>query len=116
MVKRGVTGARYGIVDWLAQRLTAVVMLAYSAFLGVRLWLSPELDFAAWRALFAPVWMRHATLLFMVALCWHAWVGMRDIYMDYLRSTGLRLAAHALTILLLLAYLLWAAGILWGRP
>lgn len=116
MVKNDVTGAHYGIVDWLAQRLTAMVLLAYSALLGVRLWLTPQLDFPAWRALFQPAWMRHATLLFVLALCWHAWIGMRDIYMDYLKPTGLRLAAHALTLVFLLACLLWAASILWSQP
>lgn len=116
MVKDNVTGAHYGVVDWLAQRLTALVLAAYTALMGVRIARLPVLDFQSWRALFEPMWMRHATLLFVLALCWHAWIGMRDIYMDYLRPTGLRLAAHGLTLVFLLACFLWAASILWGRP
>ncbi len=113
MVNRTVGGARYGVGDWLVQRITALVLAAYAVLLTTRIVLHSPVDFPAWRAVFAPTWMRHATLLFVLALCWHAWLGMRDIYMDYLRSTGLRLAAHATTLLLLVLYALWAAGILW---
>ena len=55
----------------------------------------------AWRDLFAHGWMRVATLLFIVSLAWHAWVGVRDILMDYIKPDGLRLALQVLTLLLL---------------
>ena len=115
-MKRNVGGAHYGVIGWLAQRLTGLLLAVYTLALGLRLWRAPVFDHAGWRALFEPVWMRHATLLFVFALCWHAWLGMRDVYMDYLHHTGVRLAAHTLTLLILMGCLLWAAGILWGRP
>jgi succinate dehydrogenase / fumarate reductase membrane anchor subunit len=110
---RSVSGAHYGVRDWLAQRFTALVLLCYGTLLAVRVARLPRLDYTAWHGLFEPAWMRHATLLCMVALCWHAWIGMRDIYMDYLRATGIRLAAHVLTLLALAFCLLWTADILW---
>lgn len=113
---RAVTGAHYGVRDWLAQRITALVLLAFSLVLLVRVLAVPVLDFAAWRSVFAPAWMRHATVVFALALCWHAWIGMRDVYMDYVRHTGWRLAAHVVTLLLLLGYALWAAAIVWRLP
>jgi succinate dehydrogenase / fumarate reductase membrane anchor subunit len=57
--------------------------------------------------------MRVATLLFAVSLAWHAWVGMRDIWMDYVKPDGLRLALQVLTVLLLACYLGWTVQILW---
>jgi succinate dehydrogenase / fumarate reductase membrane anchor subunit len=57
--------------------------------------------------------MRVATLLFAASLAWHAWVGVRDIVMDYIKPDGLRLAAEVLTILVLAGYVVWAAQILW---
>ena len=59
--------------------------------------------------------MRLATLLFFVALLYHAWVGLRDILMDYLHATSIRLGAQVLVALALAFYLVWAAAILWGR-
>ena len=71
------------------------------------------INYATWRDLFANGWMRVATLLFAVSLAWHAWVGMRDILMDYARPTGLRLFLEIVTVLVLAAYLGWTIQILW---
>jgi succinate dehydrogenase / fumarate reductase membrane anchor subunit len=113
MVKRLVVGAHYGLRDWLAQRITAVVMAAYMAgFLCV--WVSRQpVTYEAWKALFAQGWMRVATLLFAFSLAWHAWVGVRDILMDYIQSTAARLALEVLALLVLATYLGWTVQILW---
>jgi succinate dehydrogenase / fumarate reductase membrane anchor subunit len=57
--------------------------------------------------------MRIATLLFAASLAWHAWVGVRDILMDYVKHDGLRLALQVATVLLLAGYVGWAIEILW---
>lgn len=113
MVKRVVVGAHYGMRDWLAQRLTAVVMVAYSLVLAVALVRGEPITYAVWRDLFAQGWMRVATLVFAVSLVWHAWVGTRDILMDYIKPDGLRLALQVFTVLLLAAYLGWTIQVLW---
>ena len=113
MVKRVIVGAHYGTRDWLAQRVTAAVMAVYTpAALWVFLSRSP-FTHDSWKALFAQGWMRIATLLFMVSLAWHAWVGARDILMDYAKHDGLRLALQVLTVLLLAGYVSWVIEILW---
>ena len=112
MVKRLVVGAHYGLRDWLAQRITAAIMAVYSLLaLGVVLTHQP-ITYAVWKDLFARGWMRGATLLFIVSLAWHAWVGARDILMDYVKPDGLRLALQVFVILLLFGYLSWGAQIL----
>jgi succinate dehydrogenase / fumarate reductase membrane anchor subunit len=113
VVKRVVVGAHYGMRDWLAQRLTAVVMVAYSLVLAVALMRGEPITYAVWRDLFAQGWMRVATLVFAVSLVWHAWVGTRDILMDYIKPDGLRLALQVFTVLLLAAYLGWTIQVLW---
>ena len=113
MVKRTVVGAHYGMRDWLAQRLTAVVMAAYSLVLAVVLMRGEPITYPVWRDLFAQGWMRVATLVFAVSLVWHAWVGTRDILMDYVKPDGLRLALQVFTVLLLAAYLGWTIQVLW---
>lgn len=113
MVNRVVVGAHYGLRSWLVQRMSAVVMALYTLlFLGAMLVARPG-DHAAWRALFAQGWMRVATLVFFVSLFLHAWVGVRDILMDYVKPTGLRLGLEVAVIVALVALGGWAIEVLW---
>jgi succinate dehydrogenase / fumarate reductase membrane anchor subunit len=113
MVNRIVVGARYGLTGWLAQRISAVVMAVYALIFVALLVARGPLTYESWKALFAPGWMRFATFLFFASVLLHAWVGMRDIWMDYLKSTGVRLALEVLTALLLIGCGGWALQILW---
>ena len=113
MVSRVIVGAHYGMGSWLAQRVTAVMMALYSLIIGFVLIEEGPFDYPEWQELFANGWMRVATLLFAAGLAWHAWVGMRDIWMDYVKQDGLRLALQVLTVLLLACYLGWAVQVLW---
>ena len=113
MTDRIVTGARYGLRDWLAQRITAVIMAVYSVIAVFVLLTSKPITYGVWRDLFAQGWMRVATLLFMASLAWHAWVGVRDIIMDYVQPAGLKLALEVLVLLTIAAYVGWTIQILW---
>jgi succinate dehydrogenase / fumarate reductase membrane anchor subunit len=113
VVNRVITGAHYGLRDWLAQRITAAIMAVYSLIVAIVLLSGVPLSYAVWRDLFSQGWMRVATLLFVVSLAWHAWVGMRDILMDYIKATGLRLALEVVVLLILAGYLGWTVQILW---
>lgn len=113
MVNRIIVGAHYGLRDWLAQRITAVVMVAYTAIFFVAVSSMGKLTYESWRALFANSFMRYASFVFAVALIYHVWIGIRDIIMDYVWFTAPRLVLHVVVILLLVAYLGWAAQILW---
>jgi succinate dehydrogenase / fumarate reductase membrane anchor subunit len=117
MVKRPsriVTGAHYGLKDWLIQRVSAVVMVVYLLLLMVVVFIASPQDYAAWKAVFNNQWMRIASFLFFASLFWHAWVGVRNILMDYVHKTSIRLTAQILVILSLLFYLVWSVDILWS--
>jgi succinate dehydrogenase / fumarate reductase membrane anchor subunit len=111
--RRIVTGAHYGLKDWLAQRITAVMLLVYTLVLLGAISLGSAATYDQWAGLFAQGWFKIITLLAMLALCWHAWVGVRDIYMDYIKPTAIRLSLQVLTIIGLIAYLCWTVLILW---
>ena len=113
MVERIVTGAHYGLRDWLAQRITAVIMAVYTVILLVVLVGGAPITYPVWKDLFTQGWMRVATLLFAASLAWHAWVGVRDILMDYVKPVGVRLSLQVLVLLTLAAYLAWTIQILW---
>lgn len=112
MVNRIVVGASYGLKDWLAQRITATVMAVYTLIMAVLLPLAGG-SYDAWRGLMAHGFVRFITLLFIVSLCYHAWVGIRDIWMDYVQPTAIRLTLHVLTLLALVGYAGWAIQIIW---
>ncbi len=114
MVERIVSGAHYGLRDWLMQRATAVVMALYSLFMAAFLLTHWPLQFADWSGLFHNQSIRFASLLFLLSLYLHAWVGVRDILMDYLHHTVLRLTAEVLVILALVSCTAWTVQILWG--
>ncbi len=114
MVDRIVTGAHYGLRSWLVQRASAVVMALYTLFIAAWLVLHPVPDYNAWTALFSSNVVRSLTLLMLLALFSHAWVGVRDIVMDYVKAAAVRLVIHVLVILVLMLYAIWSVQILWG--
>jgi succinate dehydrogenase / fumarate reductase membrane anchor subunit len=111
--KRIVTGAHYGVRDWVAQRITAIILTLYTLYLVVRVLAMPELSYASWYQLFAGPFTKVVTLLALISLVYHTWVGVRDVYMDYIKPTWLRLTLEIATIVLLLGYACWAVLILW---
>ena len=111
--KRLVVGAHYGVGGFLGQRLTAVVLALYAVFLFVLLLFTRDLSYVGWAGLFAPLWMKVLTLIAIFALLYHAWIGVKDIWMDYIKPTGLRLALQTATVLWLVFCAVWSVQILW---
>jgi succinate dehydrogenase / fumarate reductase membrane anchor subunit len=114
MVNRVVVGAHYGLRDWLIQRITAVLMAVYCVSIFVYLLMQPYLNYDVWTGLFSSQTVRTFTLLFLLCLFYHAWIGIRDIVMDYVKPAGIRFVIHVLVILALLVYAIWSVEILWG--
>lgn len=113
MVNRKIVGAHYGLIDWLAQRVTGVVMIVFTLVVAVALLSGAGANYENWRGFMSAGLMRFVTFLFIVSLCWHAWVGVRDIWMDHIQPAGIKLVLHVLTLLALIGYAGWAAQIIW---
>jgi len=112
--KRIVTGAHYGLRDWLAQRITGALMVLFTAAILVQVLFSRgEIGYDLWAGIFAAQWMKALTFAIVVALAYHVWVGVRDIWMDYVKPVGLRLILQIFTIVWLLACSGWAIQVLW---
>ena len=111
--RRLVVGAHYGMRDWLSQRVTAVLMAVYTVVLLVQVLMPGRLDYYRWSAIFSAQWMKVLTFVIVVAFAWHAWVGVRDIWMDYVKPVALRLALQVLTIVWLVGCAGWAVQVLW---
>lgn len=117
--KRLVVGAHYGVGDFMVQRITAVILAVYTLILLVGVLLMPGFTYEAWRGLFTfkigalPVGQVLATLAFF-ALAWHAWIGVRDIWMDYVKPVGIRILLQVLTVLWLIGSVIYFVVIIWG--
>ena len=112
--KRLVVGAHYGLRDWMAQRVTAVVMVLYTATLLISFLTGQNFTYEGWAGLFAQQWFKLFSLVTFSALFYHAWVGMRDIWMDYVKAVGVRLTLQILTIVWLIGCFFWTVQILWS--
>src|SRR5689334_6981671 len=103
-----------GLRDWLVQRVTSVILTVYLVFLLGFMVLNPGLDYFTWQGLFISEWMRVFSLLALLSLTLHAYVGLWTIITDYLPPVALRLAAHIVVIIALIGYFIWGIQILWG--
>lgn len=119
---RNVTSlSRSGLSDWLLQRVSAIILGAYMLWLLGSILLAPEMNYSEWRGLFDSTFMRLFSLITVLAVCVHAWVGMWTIGTDYLRpahigkgATTIRLIYQAGCVLLIVVYLFWGISIFWG--
>ena len=112
--KRVVVGAHYGLRDWLSQRVTAVLMALFTlALLAQVIFSKGPIGYDKWAGIFSAQWMKALTFAVFLALTYHVWVGMRDIWMDYVKPAGIRLVLHIFTIVWLVACLGWAVQVLW---
>lgn len=113
--KRLVVGAHYGLRDWLAQRVTAGLMAIFTVLVLAQLLVSKgPIGYDLWAGIFAAQWMKVLTFSVILALLYHVWVGMRDIWMDYVTSIiWLRLSLQIFTIVWLVGCAGWAIQVLW---
>jgi succinate dehydrogenase / fumarate reductase, membrane anchor subunit len=111
--RRVVVGAHYGMRDWLSQRVTAVLMALFTLALIVQVLLPGKMGYDKWAGIFSAQWMKVLTFVTVLALAWHAWVGMRDVWMDYVKPVGARLALQVATMSWLVACAGWAVQVLW---
>ncbi|MCG6872154.1 MAG: succinate dehydrogenase, hydrophobic membrane anchor protein [Gammaproteobacteria bacterium] len=105
---------RRGLGEWFAQRVSAVVAAAFGLYFLVALCLAPPTDLETWRAWVLGGGMRLALGLFFAATLIHAWIGMRSVFLDYLKPMSLRLVVSTATGLGLAVIALWVAALLLG--
>ncbi|MDP4789211.1 MAG: succinate dehydrogenase, hydrophobic membrane anchor protein [Haliea sp.] len=110
---------RSGTSDWLVQRVSGVILLAYFVFIAAVV--VTGVDYAGWKALFGQTWVRVFSLMAVLSLAAHAWIGLWAVVTDYLteRMMGtsgnvLRISAQLVIALILFVYVVWGVQILWG--
>lgn len=98
-----------GLKAWVLQRATAIYIGLFALYLLAVLLFAPPADYPAWREWFGSPLMGIATLVFVLAVLLHAWVGVRDVVIDYIWNTPVRVTVLSLVALGLVACGLWAS-------
>ena len=112
--KRIVVGAHYGLRDWLSQRVTAGLMALFTLLVLAQVLFSRgPIGYDKWAGIFSSQWMKVLTFTVIAAQLWHVWVGMRDVWMDYVKPVWVRLLLQVFTIVWLLGCAGWAIQVLW---
>ena len=112
--QRIVVGAHYGFRDWLSQRITAGLMALFTLLvLAQVLFTNGPIGYDKWAGIFSAQWMKVLTFVVIIALLNHAWVGVRDLWMDYIKSAALRLSLQIFSIVWLVGCAGWAIQVLW---
>jgi len=114
MVETATSLGRSGLQDWLIQRATALILAAYTAFLLGYLIMHPSLQYETWRALFFFQPMRYVSLLAVLSLMAHAWIGIWTVSTDYVKPVTIRFFLQAMILIALLGLLLWGIQIIWS--
>lgn len=106
----GLTGS--GSRDWVLQRISAVVLAIYSLVI-VGFFLFNDVTYEAWYGFMMGLPMKLFSLVAILSLVFHAWVGMWTVFTDYVKSSGLRLLLQSAAIITILFYLFWGVMIFW---
>lgn len=106
MVARSITNlGRNGLSDWFLQRVSALVILSYIVSMLVFFAIHPHPNYQTWRSLFANLWFKVFTLLVVINLLVHSWVGLWTVFTDYVKPLLLRMVLQVAMVLLLFALL-----------
>lgn len=114
MVENVTSLSRNGVKDWLIQRITAAVMAIYTIFLVAYIVSADRLTFEFWHEFYHYNTVRIASFLVVLSIVFHAWIGLWTVLTDYIKNTALRFFLEVITILSLLALLVWGGVILWS--
>ena len=121
-MKSATSFSRSGVSDWILQRVSAVILAVYFVVIVGWLFNVSDLSYTAWHDFMTCTVMRVFSLLAIVALAAHAWIGMWTVFTDYLtvrqmgsKASFIRLLAQVGMALVIFVYVVWGIMILWGN-
>jgi len=97
---------------WALQRFSAVFLIAFTIYVLFDLSINSVTGYGQWRAWLGQPLNSILIILASAMLLVHAWVGIRDVVMDYVHPLALRVLVLSLFALGLLASAAWLVTIL----
>ncbi|MDN3652272.1 succinate dehydrogenase, hydrophobic membrane anchor protein [Thalassotalea ponticola] len=114
MVNNAATLGRSGVHDFILLRASAIVLALYSVFMMAWFVMTPEVTYQAWTGLFSNLGMKIFTVLAVVAVLFHAWIGIWQVLTDYVKATFLRGVLQFLFTITLFVYVAAVLLSVWG--
>jgi succinate dehydrogenase / fumarate reductase membrane anchor subunit len=96
-----------GFHEWIVQRVSAVLIGIYAVFIFAFIFTHSPMHYAMWHGLFSSAIMKIATFVVLIAILWHAWIGLWTVFTDYIKNGAVRLLLEILVILALVSYFAW---------
>jgi len=106
--------ASSGLGAWTLQRLSAIYMVLFVFYVLAQYLTGADISYRSWVNWLSHPFNNIVTGLFILSLLAHAWVGSRDIILDYVNPFYFRMIKLAATAFLLLAMGLWALNVLFN--
>ena len=96
-----------GFQAWVVQRLSAIYLAVYLIYLFGYFSLSPPVSYIAWKAWLTNPAVSVSLALFFLSLLMHAWIGIRDVVIDYIHPLPSRLIVLSVVAMTLMASGFW---------
>lgn len=103
-----------GLKPWITQRLTAIYLLFFFLALLIYFGFFRPPSYEAWRDSMSSTSFIVPTSLFFIVLLTHAWIGLRDVILDYVKPLALRMTVLSLLALFLIGMAAWAMLVLFS--
>ena len=121
MVKSVTSLSSSGLSNWMLQRVSALIMTAYLIFMVAYFFVNPSPSYDQWLSLHSTLAMRIFSLLTILSIATHAWIGVWCVLTDYItvrligpKATPIRMFLQLAMIAVILFYVVWTVDILWG--
>ncbi len=114
MVSNASALGRNGIHDWLLLRGSAMVIVLYVLYILCFVLTSGVLTYDIWRDFFATTFTKVFTLLALISILIHGWIGLWQVLTDYVKGLALRLVLQLVVVCVLFVYLVYGTVVVWG--
>jgi len=114
MVSTASALGRNGIQDWLLLRASAIIIALYVFYLFGFFAITPNVTYEIWQHFFASAFTKIFTLLTLFSILIHAWIGLWQVFTDYVKSLPLRLLLQLLVLVVLMVYVFYGTMVVWS--
>jgi len=96
-----------GMRAWLLQRLTAVYIAIYTLALIAWFVFNLPVSYESWSNFISHPFILISTVIFYISIFVHAWVGVRDILVDYVKPSSVRFLLLTSLAFFLIVMTMW---------
>jgi succinate dehydrogenase / fumarate reductase membrane anchor subunit len=101
-----------GLRPWVIQRVSAVYMVLFILYAVFCYFTADAIGYESWKGWLFNPFNTTVVGIFIIAVLFHAWIGMRDVVLDYVHNIMLRIFMLGILLGVLIGSALWVFRIL----